>query len=233
MKSKRIIIITVVFITILGLVSFLTSPLFNIRNYEIKGVNFLEKEIIIDIINPYLSENIFRVRTGQIEKKIDNNNIIKNVNVYRSYPDILTVEIEERKPVARINNNNSYILFCNQGFIIEENSLYQEVPLLKNTGYSFSGSKINFSLEINKIVQALNNIHPDTLKYIDQISYNPENIELIILSEIDTYMGNINDIQKKFKILEGAVEMIELYNLDVKYIDLSITNKPVIKQKIS
>ena len=70
---------------------------FIIKNIEISGVNHLEKDDIVNVINTYNNKNIFNVNIKNIYTEIKNNTWIKKVSVKIIYPNTIKILVAEKK----------------------------------------------------------------------------------------------------------------------------------------
>ena len=128
------------------------------------------------------------------------------MEIRKSYPDSLWIQVKERDPVGRIINNESYILFSSDGFIIENNSIVNrvKVPEIKGVGYSFQNEYLEFTPVMEKIVQALEVITLQNRGKIDLIDYQREENSLVAYSDkITIYIGQPVGLVEKFRVLES------------------------------
>ena len=232
MSQNRLLLLIIIFISIIAVFSFLSSPFFSVHNFLVSGNKIMNKNELINMLNSFREHNIWMIDSDQVRKRILNNKYIKKVKVNKKYPDTIKLNIEERRPLGKINNNGHYLVFDQSGYILEEGSLKSraEVPLITKVGYSFSGNKISFSPIFKKVVQALASIQQSKITKIKSISKeNKGEINLYLKSDINVYLGESDDLPRKVEILSAIIDRIKKQNLDVKYIDLKLVDKPVIK----
>ncbi len=107
--------------------NFLNTILINngfiIKNIEISGANYLNKNDVIKIINAYDDINIFSVDIGNIHREIKNNTWIKKASVEMIYPNTIKILLTEKKPVAIWQNRYGNSLITKSGDVIFEKNL--------------------------------------------------------------------------------------------------------------
>ena len=96
---------------------------FIIKNIEISGLNHLDKNDIIKIVNAYNDINIFNVNVDDIYKKIKNNTWIKKASIEIIYPNTIKILLTEKKPIAIWQNRYRNSLITKSGDIIFEKNL--------------------------------------------------------------------------------------------------------------
>ena len=96
---------------------------FIIKNIEISGVNHLNKNDIIKIINAYNDLNIFNVNIKNIYKEIKNNTWIKKASIEIIYPNTIKILLTEKKPIAIWQNRYGNSLITKSGDVIFEKNL--------------------------------------------------------------------------------------------------------------
>ncbi len=231
MPDKKFIILSFIFIVTVAILSFLVSPFFLIRDFNVSGLDNLSAEQIEDILNPFFNKNIWVVNTETLENRIGKFSYVADASVSRSYPDTLQIKINERIPLARIYSGGSYFLICENGYILERGSEFDiSVPLIKDMGYFTGNDKLLFQTELTVVMQALSVINQRSRQQIEVITYGDNQLELSLQKEVTVFLGKLEELERKFKIVESMIEKIEKGEVDLKYINLSIVDRPVFKE---
>jgi cell division protein FtsQ len=183
------------------------------------------------MLDNFKEQNIWMIDNEKLRERLLNNNYIKKAKINKNYPNTITITLEERRPIGKINNNGHYLVFDQFGYILEEGSLKSkvEVPVINQIGYSFSNNKIKFTPIFQKIVQALNQIQQNKISQLESIKKENDKIILKTNSNVVTYLGEAEDLSRKVNILSAIIDKIKKQNLNVKYINLKYVEKPVIK----
>ncbi|HHU91608.1 MAG TPA: FtsQ-type POTRA domain-containing protein [Halanaerobiaceae bacterium] len=232
MSDNKLLYYIIAFISLLALISFALSPFFEIRSIEVNGLYILSRGELEYLLEPYYGTNILLLNKKNLRESLLNIAYIKEIEVRKSYPATLVLYIKERDPVARIINNERYILFSSDGFIVENNTIINrvKVPEIKGLGYSFHNQYVEYTPILESIVQALEGISLKTRGKIDFINYqNKENTIIAYNGKVPIYFGQPVGLIEKFRVLEYILNKIQEEDLAVEYIDLKIINKPVVK----
>ncbi len=236
MVQNKLLFVLIAIISIIAIISYLASPIFEVHSININDLKFISKTDIRSDLVHCNNKNIWLITKNDICKRIKTNNYVKSVDIKKKYPDSLKINIIERTPLAKINNNGQYTVFTVEGFILEEGAMKTgcKIPLLVGTGYSFSGNKLKFPDKTEKIIQALDNIGLKARSTIKKITINNgKNIKLVLTinSQPEVYLGTMKEIVKKFKVYSSIYQKINSENININYIDLRVVDKPVICRK--
>ena len=107
------------------------SPIFNIKNIEVKNNQKISSEQIISLSGVKLDENTFKYSKRDIKKKIKENAYIDSVKITRGLPDTLKIEVKERTAKLMLLYGNAYVYINNQGYILEISDEKAKLPVLK------------------------------------------------------------------------------------------------------
>lgn len=121
-KRKKTISATVLFFVLIAaiLVSLLFVPFFNITSVSCSGTSVLTEESVINASGVALGVNIFRIPVHQIEANIEKAlPYVSDVSVHRSFPSSIRLEVQERIPVAYVQNGASYLVIDGEGIALE------------------------------------------------------------------------------------------------------------------
>ncbi|MFW6238622.1 MAG: cell division protein FtsQ/DivIB [Halanaerobiales bacterium] len=233
MNEKRGIIIGL--LVTVGLISFLSSPLFRLSRIEVTGLKILEQEEVVtsSFRESYEGKNIFLLNREQMSKKILDNPYVSEVIINRKLPSAIRVQVEERKPVGKINNNGNYLVFDHQGVILEECSQNTrfDVPEFRGLGYSFSGEKLDFSPELSQLVTALRQVDFKRRLQLTVLETEDNDYYGKMEGDIDIFLGGEERLERKFAILNSTINKINSEQLAVDYIDLQSVSRPVLRTK--
>ena len=101
-------------IIIIGtIICIMISPIFNIKNIEVKNNQKISSEQIISLSGVKLDENTFKYSKRDIKKKIKENAYIDSVKITRGLPDTLKIEVKERTAKLMLLYGNAYVYINN------------------------------------------------------------------------------------------------------------------------
>jgi len=165
------------------------SPFFQVREIKISGAaSFNEKVSSEQILSQvqekieqkllfFTTRSIFLVNLKQIKKEIlENFPQMAEVYFKRKFPAILELKIEERKPIAIFNFEESYFFIDKKGIIFEEVS--EDESSLKKIIFS---PKIKNSLLTEKPKLGERVVEEELISKILKISSELENLKVQIL----------------------------------------------------
>ncbi|MFW5979827.1 MAG: cell division protein FtsQ/DivIB [Bacillota bacterium] len=234
MNEKRIITYVIIIIFIIGIISFIHSPLFRVNKIEIYNLKILNKSDIMDKLGSYYNKNLFLIDTENIKNDISHIDYIKDLNINKTLPNQIEINVEERTPLAKIDNEGQYLVLNKDGFILEESSssLKADVPLIQGMGYSFENEqRLSLSTVLDETLIALKNVSSTSLGEIKKIEYKDEKLEAKISRSVPVYLGETTKLNDKFKLLSAVINKVEEENLNIEYINIEKPEKPVIKPK--
>ena len=103
--------IIVIFSVFGGLLIYMqTSPRFDIARIGIKGHFRLLPESIVEYLDIQPHTNIFRIRLDTIRDQLNAMQWVKTANVYRNFPNKLSITITERTPFALIKLDELHLV---------------------------------------------------------------------------------------------------------------------------
>jgi len=112
-------------------------PYFHAKEILITGQRILTKTDILDWTQLTAEENLLAVNAKNIQKRLNHHPWIEQVNVHREFPDTLSIEIVEKKPLAIVLFDQSIIIDIN-GYVIKEQKESDPTDLPIITGIAHS-----------------------------------------------------------------------------------------------
>ncbi len=215
----------------------MTSPDFQISNFEIKGNYFLQKSQVRRLAKQgVFGQNIFRANIQLVADRLRDNPWIETAEVSRKMPDTLQVKIKERTPFAKIEMTDGKVfLIDRKAFLIEkvESHEYQVLPTiqLNDDTYYEIGSSLQ-SEEVESGIGFIAKIF--SIKNSDQVI----NFTSITMEEGDRYILKTpstsvrlseESLKENLDKLRIASKIIRQEGLKVKSIDLTFDDQVVLK----
>lgn len=203
---------------VIVVIAFIFSPIFNVKQIKVEGIQKLLEEDIVNLSQIQLNENMFKVKISEVKKRIEENTYVETVSITRELPKTIKIVVKEREPqyIIETENGNAYI--DSNGYIIE--LLEEKLPLPILIGYTTSlDNIINFEttkklsdedckkLEtVTPIVEAARN--NDILKYITAIDMqDSQDIKLNLESEGKiVYLGDASNANLRILYLKTIIE---------------------------
>lgn len=126
-RKKGRVSLFILFIILTGITIFiiwqvLTLPYFHIKEVKIEGLHRLSYQQLFreELIPPHTS--IFEVDIRKLSQKIENNSVVKKVEIERRLPSALLIKVEERVPYACVKGVENFWQVDEEGVILERAS---------------------------------------------------------------------------------------------------------------
>ena len=215
-KKKYIFFLLIVFLILSSThnSNFKYNNFFTIKKVEVVGLNKTDNSFLENKLAGLVGSNIFALDNNSFEL-FNSENLIKNYNVKKIYPNKVKVYLESAVAISVIKNSNELVILGNNGKIIEPETLPKNIPEVTGTN---DMKKIFQTIEIIKKsdfdIKKIKKINFFPSKRIDIEFENKKKIKFPINFTID-------DLNFGFRVIND-----EKFN-QVKIIDLRIPNKVI------
>ena len=234
-------IITILILAIVAVIAIMISPIFNIKNINVKNNNKLSQDQIISLSEVKINDNIFKYSKKNIITKIKENAYVENVKISRILPDTIQIEIKERNPKLMILYGNAYVYVNSQGYILEVSQEKLELPIVK--GYKtkeediVAGKRLcNEDLEkLATIIKILN--IAKTSEMYEKITVvdieDSHNYKLILEQEQKTaYIGDCSMLEERMLWLKQILEEVKEIPGEI-FINMNLnTDRPYFRERV-
>ena len=204
---------------------------FVLTEVDISGYNILEKKDYQIIVSEFKIESINNYKLREISNKIEKNPFVKAVQVSRQFPNVIKINIVERKPLAIINLDEK-LMIDNDGFVLPNHSYGDSVLIPVLSGFNpakdlYPYGEKTLSIKVKEAISILNQLSKSYNKLynnISEITLNNNDDYVIILSDRPTrvILGKKN-IMTKLNILKtfdkslGQRQLTDYRLLDMRY----------------
>ena len=152
-KKRRAVFRVLKWITLFGLILagmiyFLLSPFFNIKNIIVEGNQKISQEEIINLSGIQIEENTFKLKKENVKQAVKQNAYIDTVSVKRQFPDGIQITVTERTPSFMLTFANAYVYMSSQGYLLEVTDKALELPII--TGYQTTEENIKVGSRLCK-----------------------------------------------------------------------------------
>src|SRR5690625_2275984 len=133
--NRRLLFYLSIFFILISIIVYLQSPLSYVKTIDIKGYDVTTEEDILERSELTLTTNIWEVRKSQIENKILEHPLIKNVEVSRQLPQTINIKVDEHKIIGFLYEDNQYFPLLANGVQLTMDELtidMSRAPVLKN-----------------------------------------------------------------------------------------------------
>ena len=182
---------------------------FIVKNIEILGLNHIDKDDIIKIIDNHNDINIFNVNVKKIYKEIKNNTWIKKVSIEIVYPNTIKIILTEKKPIAIWQNKFGNNLITKTGDVILEKKLESFKSYLP----------IIIGYNANKNIYSILNILSSNKNFFKNIW----SLTFVNERRWDVHFNQGLTIRLPSKNVEHAWEKVVFLNENFNILDLGLT----------
>lgn len=222
-KKNRRIAFGTILLLIGVMLAMLLLPCFNIKYIDTVGNVKVTQALLTEKSGVNYGDNIFKVNIKKAKKQIQNIPYVETVKVKRKLPDIIIIEVEERKPLAAISAGEGFALIDGECRILEMVN-ETNVPVVTGIdvkiqdGKFIGDEKPQFAVNFKKIINLLeeNSIKNRITHYVVD---EDEKISFVIDSTKTIILGEETNIEYKLLLLESAIN--ELPPTQKGVIDLS------------
>ncbi|MCK8827144.1 cell division protein FtsQ/DivIB [Natroniella acetigena] len=234
MDKHYVYIITLCLLVIFAIIGIMNSEIFKIENIEVNGNDLLTDKEIIDYSNLEGDINIFSLESKQIADKLIQLSQIQGAVVTRSFPREVIIEINERRAIGIVGNENSYLIIDSEGWILDDSYRLSDwrLPLITGSDILIENEKIKLNKMLEKTTRYLNLLNNSILEEISEINITAEDeIKLFLRDGGEVRLGDGFDLKYKAEVFTAIYQDLKDKNLEVDYIDLRYQKNKVVKVK--
>ena len=204
---------------------------FLLTKVKISGYNILDEKDYQEIVSEFKVQSINNYKLRDISNKIEQNPFVKAVQVSRQFPNIIKINIVERKPLAIINLEEK-LMIDNDAFVLPDHNYSDNALIPVLSGFNpakdlYPYGEKTYSIKVKEAIFILNQLSKSYNKLynnISEITLNSDDDYVIILSDRPTrvILGK-KDIITKLNILKtfdkslGQRQLTDFRLLDMRY----------------
>lgn len=237
-RRMRVLKRTLCFFILVGLVAgvykLAHEPWFAFARIKVSGMENLGVAEVKQIVNLDEPFNPFLLDRARLEKGLSGDFRVEKVTTSYHWPNILLVEITERRPALYIASAyGAYAQIDFYGYVLSIGKGIRDakVPVVTgvNIGNAYLGEQVQ-TAEIIVLTDFLRHLSPELLADIAEISVdaNTSVVKILLLSGVPIILGPIETIQGKTENFITICNEIKSRDLTGYYIDLTFA-KPYIK----
>lgn len=213
--KKNIAIVGAVILIIASMIFTLTTPIFNTTEIKIDGNKKVSSMSIISLSELKKNENIFKYNKKSVISKIKENQYIESVEIKRILPGTIKISVQEREIAYQIKLINSYAYLNKNGYILENSSIKQDVPVI--AGFSISEEQLlkatkleNKDIEkLEKVIKIMNASEKINIKeLITEINVQNDDDFILYLESKNKkiYIGDETNLSNKMLYIQKILE---------------------------
>ncbi len=222
-----------ILLLIIGILSVINSNYFNIKEVEITGNNLLTDNYVLNLCNLKNDINIFKINRDELVERLFSLPQTKGVIINRDLPNKLSIDINERRPLAIVGDDSSYRIIDVDGWVLRVSRDLNkwQLPLINGIAINYYDNKVDISNQKFRLgLNYLNKLPRNILQEICEVDISDKEVIKIFLME-----GCIVKLENDFNIEKKASIFISIYNdlkqkqKEFKYIDLRYDDNNLVK----
>lgn len=216
----------------LGSYFFLRSGLFAVRDIVVTGSAQVGADALRASSGIEVGQNIWDVGLSEVKSRIGRNPWVKSVSVRRQLPNVISIQVQERTPVALVVYRTAYVEVDEAGVALEisESLINRDLPLI--TGPLVTRVVLGQPVDAAGVLDGIRAVLPLSRELLRQVSEvhvgEDRDLTIIMLSKVRVYLGQPDaTLEKRAGLLEGILDDVAQRGAVIDYIDLRYNGNPV------
>ncbi|MBQ9931401.1 MAG: FtsQ-type POTRA domain-containing protein [Firmicutes bacterium] len=216
-KSYFIVQLIILIVLIVLGCRFLLSDYFLIQDIGVTGNAHHSQDAVIELAEDPRGQNLFKVKTRDLEVLLEQDPYIEDALVTRSLPDTLAIKVKERTEYAAVVCTGGYILMDQECRVLQAVAYKPDLPLLE--GVNVTSSQPGTILEVSEkwmledTMSMLRSMEESDL-YFRRLVISPVSVHAYIYDDLFC-QGTPGNILEHMDELQKVV--YDLYEKDVRH----------------
>lgn len=233
-RSSRIFVVLLfLFALLLAFFLFLNTSYFTIGSIIVDGNKYVSTEEIHRIAGIGESTNIFRLQVDTIQRRLDSDLRLTEVEVSRKLPATIVIRLKERQPLAYVACSYGFVQVDAKGIVLAafKNLKQVSVPIITGVrlGNVYVGDRIDTE-QIKQVLQYLTAVDEQALNQLSEVNIQSNQLVAYTTGSITLRIGNTDRLNEKAKLTTEILQEIQAKQLKVEYVDMNFAT-PFIKIK--
>ncbi|VBB06216.1 polypeptide-transport-associated ftsq-type [Lucifera butyrica] len=234
LSTHFLVLMVLALVILIAVYVFINSSFFAVGSVVVQGNKYITAEDVYRIAEIPERVNIFRLDTGEIQRRLLQDLRIAQVTVKRKFPATILIQVKERQPIAYLASSYGFIEVDKQGVVLAafKNLKQMNVPVITGTrlGDVYVGDTVDSDL-IKKVLQYLSLLDEPSLNQLSEVNVKvPQEVVAYTLNSVCIRLGGSDRLAEKAKLTNDILREINEKKMAVEYIDLNYAS-PFIKFK--
>ncbi len=214
----------------------LHAEVFQISGVDVQGVRRLSETDLKKIAGPFTGQNIFRVDLDAAVRSVRANPWVKEVRIYRSLPNRISMTVVERDPFVLLESSGGRYVLDDEATAIERisggNALLWRLPVVEiKAERAVPGEQVT-SEGMAEALALLSEIAARGGWRLDGITIKANSPEtLSVLYESCEFKIGSGNYAKKLRRLSEVMEDARRRNLNIAYVDVRAERQAAVMVK--
>lgn len=208
------------------------SDLFRVKKVEISGNKQLSKRQIEQIVDIEPTDSLVRLPTRDIKKRLKKNNWVRDVEISRSFPNTVKIQIIERKAIAMVPVEDGSAVVDKEGLVLAKITNIDKTDLVLIRDLNVTKAKVGQKIDSKSFSNAslcLSNLDVKFRKSLSIVSApSVDKLSLYTKKGIEIIYGKAEKFEKKNYIIN---KILSDDGNEVIFIDIRVVSNPVVKKR--
>ncbi|MBU1218861.1 FtsQ-type POTRA domain-containing protein [Myxococcota bacterium] len=208
---------------------------FRLRHVKIGHTRQIEKKEVIRQSGLSWGTNIFKVKPGEVRKKLVEHPWIREARVWRKLPDTIVIEIEEESAVCSVlfltsGGENNFYLLNSKGQIFKK----AETSALKGkfiiTGFSREDYNLKpavISRRLKRVIDMMEVYSSNSARpAVSEVYVKHDSARLILKESTTSVQVDLENYKQQFAVLDQFLANVEIALKDINLIYLDNRENP-------
>jgi cell division protein FtsQ len=230
-RRRRFRAMSAVMVSVGAVLVVFASPLFRVQHVDVIGLKGLSRETLLHDVLLDDQPSMLTLKTVEVEAQLKKVPLVHTVNVWKSWPNHLVIEVSERFAVATVRSTQGWDVLDQLGEPIESRPVRPDLPQIDLTGRPLNSA----DPAIIGLLRVASASSPRLRQQLDRLSSGPEGVSLSlragVLSNRDlrVRIGQADDLQAKLRALETMLDPDAKPKLrGFAILDLSVADQPAL-----
>ncbi|MFC1517871.1 cell division protein FtsQ/DivIB [Candidatus Margulisiibacteriota bacterium] len=227
---RWLIVLSLLFFLLLqGWQLFVAIPLWKITDVQVQGNLYWPQESILDQLEIPLGVSIFSTDLKVLQKQVEKLPQVSKAKLYRRLPSTIIIDIEERKPWAKVQINGKNIILGKDGKLLNLTGIHilDTEKIINLKGITSIKELEPFAKKFQSSLEGLRELFPK--QRMDVQALGIYEIQCKIDNKLLIIWGTEEWVDKKFKIIQAILPVIKGRWHKVAYIDVRSPNNLAIR----
>lgn len=229
-RNRLITLLLFVFMVCFGVIAFIKSDFFALKNIKILNNNMLTKSEVKDLSKIAIGKNIFTYDLKKINSNIRESTYIKDVTVKRKIPNSILINIQEKQISCVLKNNNNIYDYVDKNMVyidkVKKENIKENYPIV-SVDFFIKDNQIYFKRDKDKkyLINLVDNINRQELnKKIDSIDFfKDDKVSLKIGNSMEVVIDENKDVKHDMSRLTKILVDLQSQNINYGKIDMTFS----------
>lgn len=208
------------------------SDLFRVKRIEISGNKHLSDKKVDKIAEIEPTDSLVRIPLEKVKNRLLKNRWIKDVEIKRSFPNTVKIQVTERKAIAIVPVEDGNAVVDKEGLVLDNIQDIDNVDLVLIRDLDVTEAKVGQKISAKSFSNAclcLSNLDDSLRRSLSIVSApSVDKLSLYTKKGVEIIYGKAEDFKKKNYIIK---KILSDNGDEVIFIDIRVVSNPVVKKR--